>query len=417
MRARMRRVVRRISGRLRSDAGSSRAPRAADRKLRVLHLIYQYPNFSETYMHEEIRSLSSQYDIKVVTFKQSPDPRTHPFRYELIPYEGPGFIYGRLPEEVLRFETPGQQRLLSQLDTVVGEFKPDVMHGHYFEMTTVLHRLAERHQVPYTLRTHSQDVLSEPENELEALSRLANSPWCLRVLAFPGNRDRLIARGLAADKVVPCWPVVKFKAFYKPDPRPPTKRIMCAGPAIPKKAHGDFLELAAKLRDQGFGFDLYAKGPAAARVQLRNRALKNPARVTYADPERMPDIYPKYDWLVYPADREIGKVGLPVSIGEAMASGLGVCWQELPGRREEQLEYLGGAGFLFESIDELPAILSQPYPEEKRLQGLEAAKRYDIERHKFLLSEAWDQAISGGSRNGHAPLDSPATIGRRGPAA
>ena len=67
----------------------------------------------------------------------------------------------------------------------------------------------------------------------------------------------------------------------------------------------------------------------------------------------------------------INKVGLPVSIPEAQAAGVGVCWQEMPRRREEQLEFLGGAGFVVKSMAEVPAILAQPYPEEMRLRGIE----------------------------------------------
>lgn len=238
------------------------------------------------------------------------------------------------------------------------------------------------------------DVLSEPPEKLEALCQAANSPWCLRVLAFPANQDRLFAAGLAADKSAACWPVLNFARFHKPTRRPPTGRVMCAGPAIKKKAHSDFVELAAKMRGSGLKFDLYGAGPTVKSNRARNEETGNEVNITYADPDDMPDVYPRYDWLVYPADVRINKVGLPVAIAEAQASGVGVCWQELPGRRQEQLDYLGGGGFLFRSIDELPAILTRPYPEETRLRGLEAAKRCDIEHHKVLLSDVWEKAAA-----------------------
>jgi hypothetical protein len=145
------------------------------------------------------------------------------------------------------------------------------------------------------------------------------------------------------------------------------------------------------LRGSDLSLDLYADGPQLQWVRRYNEANGNPIRITYADPDDMPDVYPQYDWIVYPSDPEINKVGLPVALAEALASGIGVCWQELPGRRDEQLEFLGGAGYLFASIDEVPGIVSRPYPEEKRLAGYEAARRCDIERTKSLLSDAWPE--------------------------
>ncbi len=240
------------------------------------------------------------------------------------------------------------------------------------------------------------DVLSEPDNKLEAFSQAANVLWCKRVLAFPFSCDRLKARGLDADKVQACWPVINFQRFHKPENRPPTGRVMCNGAAIWKKAHTDFIDLAVMMRGQSdLKFDLYAEGPSKKATQEYNKTKGKPVNITYVDPEEMPDIYSRYDWLVYPSDPQINKVGLPVGIAEAHASGVGVCWQELPRRRQEQIEYLGGAGFLFKSLQELPDILSRPYPEEMRLNGFEAAKRCDIQGHKHLLADVWNEAMAG----------------------
>jgi glycosyltransferase involved in cell wall biosynthesis len=261
-------------------------------------------------------------------------------------------------------------------------------------MAALLKVLAERHHVPFTIRTHSMDILSEPDRKLEAYCRAANSPWCKRILAFPASGQTLIDHGLHPEKLRTTWPVLNFQLFYKPEPRSPTGRVMCAGPAIRKKAHNDFVDLAVMMRHSDLKFDLYAKGTLEKQTQKYNRANGGLVQVRYADPEEMPEIYPRYDWLVYPSAPEVNKVGLPISIAEAMASGIGVCWQELPGRRQEQLDFLGRAGHLYKSIDELPEILSRPYPEEKRQLGFESARRFDIEQHKHLLSDVWNQCGS-----------------------
>jgi hypothetical protein len=360
----------------------------------VLYFIVSYPTFSETYMHEEIRSLNDDYEIRIITYKTTHAPRREPFPYQVIPYQDPCLVYGRIEDIDVAFRSRSQRAFLRKVDRVVEEFQPDVLHGHYLGLALLLSQLSARHGVPFTIRTHSMDVLSEPRAKIEAICRAANSEWCRSVLTFPANRSRLAEAGLAEDKLVDCWPVVNFERFYRPERRVLTRRVMCAGPAIEKKAHDEFVDLGVMLRGSGLSFDLFADGPSIENTREYNEANGNPIRVTYADPDDMPSIYLQYDWLVYPSDRSINKVGFPVVIAEALASGIGVCWQELPGRRDEQLEFLGGAGCLFRSIEEVPAIITQPYPEEKRQAGFRAARRCDIERTKHLLSDAWPEPVA-----------------------
>ncbi len=363
------------------------------RRPRILIFIHSYPNYSETYMHEEIRSLIGQYDFKIITLWPSGYPRKDAFPFTLIQYNETSLVYGPIEEVNREFSSPHQQEFIEEVDAIIKDFKPDVMHAHYFGLGLLLNFLGERHKIPFTIRTHSMDILSEPQEKIDALCDAANSPWCKRVLAFPAFQDYLVESGLRPEKVVPCWPVVNFSRFFKPDHRAPTGKIACAGPAIPKKAHSDFIDLAMRMRESGLTFDLYTKGPHLATTQAYNEQAKNPVNIIYKDPDDMPDVYPHYDWFVYPSDPTLNKVGLPAAIAEAQANGLGVCWQELPGRRDEQLEFLGGGGYLFQCIEELPAILTQPYPDEMRQAGLNNAKKCDIEQHKVLLTEAWEQAI------------------------
>jgi len=356
---------------------------------RVLCFIVSYPTFSETYMHEEIRGLRDRFDIEIITYRRTEIPRKSAFPYRLIEYNDTCLQYGDWIAVDPHFRTEGQRRFIEAVDEVIREFRPDFMHAHYLGFALLLKHLGERHAIPWTVRTHSMDVLSEPEGKLQRLCAAANTEHCRRVLAFPGHRQRLTGAGLESGKLTDVWPVLNFQRFHRPEPREPTGRVLCAGPAIRKKAHEKFIELAATMADSSLRFDLYAAGPTLEACARRNTELQNPARITYADPDDMPDVYPWYDWLVYPSDTGINKVGLPLAAAEAMAAGLGVCLQELPGRREEQLDFLGGAGYLFSDIEEVPAILSAGYPDEKRRAGFESARRFDLQSHKHLLTDAW----------------------------
>ena len=86
---------------------------------------------------------------------------------------------------------------------------------------------------------------------------------------------------------------------------------------------------------------------------------------------------------------DLTEVNLPVALVEAQASGIGVCLQESPGRRQAQLDFLGGGGYLFGSIDEVPALISKPYAEDMQLAGLRNCWKCDVSVHKQMLDESW----------------------------
>lgn len=362
------------------------------KKQRVLVFIVQYPNFSETYMHEELRNLAENYDVHIITYKKSPFPRKETFNYTLIEYDLPCFVYYPFDQVDWSMTKHESVKFLAAIEEVIREFKPDILHAHYFGLTILLQHLAEIHKLPFTVRTHSMDVLREPAAKLEKLCALSNSAWSAGVLALPCFRQRLLDHGLAESKLVDCWPLINFERFYKPEKRAKSGKIICAGPSSPKKAHKDFVDLALKMKEAGSDlvFDLYTDGYTLQTTVDYNQSRGNPVGITYVDPDEMPQIYPQYDWLVYTADPKINRVGFPVGMVEAQASGLGILWQELPGRRQEQLSNLQGAGLLYKSIDEIPAIISQPYPEEMRQKGFERAKLCSAKDQSHLLTDLWD---------------------------
>lgn len=385
------RVQRRINSTLGRETRQVPLPGSRG-KPRILYLIVAYPTFSESYMHEEILALSKDFDIKIVTYTKSERARRESFEYELIEYKAPCLVYAPFPKVNLDFTDPAQIAFMGEMDRVIADFQPDMIHAHYMGLGFLAAKLADRHKIPFTLRSHSMDVLNEPVAKLEAYCEAINSPWCKRVLAFPHSVARLTSHGMNPDLLVPCWPITNFDAFHRPEKRALTHRVMCAGPAIKKKVHKEFVDLAAQMRGSSkYKFDLYCYGPLYWDTRDYNKSLNYPVSMKYADPDDMPNVFPRYDWMVYPSHTKINKVGLPCGVAEAMAAGIGVCWQELPGRREEQLDFLGGAGFLVASMDEVPAIISQPYPEEQRQAGFEAARRFDIQGHKHLLSDVWNQ--------------------------
>ena len=366
-----------------SSAPHALTPRS--NKPRVLFLLKEYPQISQTYIKNEIEALEADYEIGIVT-RKGPD----------IPFANHR-PYGFANE-------------MEEFVAATRAFKPDLLHTHYLTELRFIGELSRITGVPFTVRTHSFDTIAlrrknwkgRIKQMLRRQPPLERTPWfveglkamdselCLGVLGFPCARPWLLRAGVREAKLIDCFPVVRYDHFH--DRSQNGDAVMNTGVATDKKAMPDFLRLAKKV--PGREFNLYAMGYKTDWLKQQNEEMG--AGVNFVDPiepEAMPAEYKKHRWLVYTGDFAIPTVGWPMAIAEAQAAGVGVC---MPNLRPDLAQYVGeGAGILYDSIDELPAIVSAPVPDEMRERGFEQAKKSDIERHKHLLTDLWDDALCG----------------------
>ena len=354
-------------------------------KLRVLFLLREYPEIGQTFIKNEIEALEADYEIGILTRRRADvayaNSRPHGFASEM-------------------------EEFVAQVD----HFKPDVLHTHFLTELAFIGELSRRTGVPFTVRTHSCDTIGlrrrslgdrlrgmmrreQPPERTAWLAeglKAVDSDLCLGVLGFPCARPWMVRAGVNQAKLIDCFPVVRFAAFH--DRSPNGDAVMNIGPVAQTKAVPEFVRLARKVPDRAF--NLYALGSDTRWLEQRSAAVGARVHVMGAiEPEAMPAEYKKHRWLVYTGDLGAPAVGWPMAIAEAQASGVGVC---MPALRPDLTQYVGeGAGILYETIDELPAIVSAPVPEEMRIRGFEQARKSDIERHKHLLTNLWDDALAG----------------------
>jgi hypothetical protein len=265
----------------------------------------------------------------------------------------------------------------------------------------VLGKLARKTQIPFTVRAHSFDSLWQEEKSPFDVTRffsefysprhvrkavqLVNDDLCLGILAFPFARPRFEKAGIRGDKIVDCYPVVNYRRFY--DITPNGDAVMNVGAALGKKKMEDFIELATLV--PGLQFNLYALGYKVESLAEVNKARGYPVHIIPpVELEDMPREYKKHRWLVYTASKT-GRVGWPMAIAEAQASGVGVCMANI---RPDLREYVGEAGYLYDSLSEAVAIISKPFPEEMRQKGFQQAKKSNIFEHRDLLFGLWQKA-------------------------
>jgi glycosyltransferase involved in cell wall biosynthesis len=348
-------------------------------KPRVTYIVYHYPQISETYIKTEIEAVRDECDIQVVSLNRADVTyRNHP------PF--------------LQTDDPARIR------EAIEEFRPHVLHTHWLTQVPTLAYFAgyfrdspAKGQIPFTVRAHSFDVLGSDGRHVRRAAPMINSDLCLGVLTFPFTRGLFAAAGAREDKVYDGYPVVNYRRFHDRSPNQPG--VMNVGACLPKKQMADFLELAAQVPRKEF--DLYAMGYGVGEMRRLNEAAGRPVRVVPpVEPDDMPAEYKRHDWLVYTAARSDNTVGWPIAVAEAQAAGVGVC---VPNLRPDLTEYVGPAGFLYDSVGEVAEIVSGTVPADLRELGFEHAKKSDAFEHKRTLLALWRQAVGSDGTPGHAP--------------
>ena len=329
---------------------------------RALVIVERYPQLSETYIATEVAALERAGHLVGVRALKEPDcPLVEHVPFEMI--EG--------VQDVVR---------------ACEELQPTVLHTHYLHMAPLLVEASAATGLPFTLRTHSYDVIKRPKERLRSLCAMLNTSRCQAVLGFPFILDILRDHGLREELITPSFPVIDYDRFL--DRSPNGEGILNLGAAIVKKDMKGYVKFASKQPQ--LRFSLYPIGYRTQSLVDYNTKLGSPVDIHESvQPPEMPAVYKANNWLVYTASLRINMVGWPMAVAEAQASGLGVCLQT---NRPDAAEYLGGAGVAFKRPREVADLINRPVPEEMRERGFEVAARSDVKRHVAKLEEIWSAA-------------------------
>ena len=331
---------------------------------RVLYVLHEYPQISETYIASEIRAVKQHFQVKVTALR----PANLPYE-ECEPFEIVGEIVG--PQD------------LEQWIRVVRKFQPHIIHCHYITSTPLAFHLAQAAGGIFTARAHSFDVLDGNLGKHRSVVSAINSELCRGVLAFPFTIPIIRKIGIEEHRLVPCWPVADIKRFR--DRSENGSAVMNVGAALPKKNMPEFIRLASLCPD--ITFNLYGLGYRLDELVAMNAALGHPANIMPPiEPNKMLPEYKKHRWLVYTASQKLRTVGWPLSVAEAQAAGVGVIMQNI---RPDLREYIGPGAFLFDTIDEARRIIERPFPEDMREASFVHAEKSNVDQHIHLLMDLW----------------------------
>jgi hypothetical protein len=326
---------------------------------KILMIVQRYPQLSETYISTEVTGLFNANLLANLVALGAPNfPLEHHVPFSLL----------RDENEILR---------------VCSGVEVTALHTHYLHMGPLVSRVAQRLRLPFTLRTHSYDVLNVPPAILLNTCALLNRSSCAAVLGFPFVCQILRDHGLRYDLLHETWPVIDYHRFF--DMGPNADGVLNLGAALPKKNMRGYIEFAADYPMTRFS--LYPIGYQTADIVAYNTNLGSPVDIYLpVQPPDMPQVYKYHSWLVYTSSLTLNTVGWPLAIAEAQASGLGVCFQS---KRDDATTYIGGAGIVFTRFQEIADVVAGPVPRDMRELGFQVAARSDIVNHLQQLTAIW----------------------------
>lgn len=343
------------------------------KKRRVVYLLFHYPSITEAYIESEIRAVSHEYEVLVIAIDRDPKGITLYNQHSSFK-----MIHGE-----------------DQIETEIKNFNPHVVHAHRLFMLPRMLSLCGKLGLPFTVRSHAHDAIPSNDPRVadwmqrasSVLKEASSTNLCRGILAFPFTRQNLESWGVNSSKIFDCYPVIDFQRFYSNSPN--GDAVVNSGSYMPKKNMEDFLELGKRM--SGRKFRLYAVSSRMYAIEIlraKNQALGNPVQIMDpVQPENMPSEWKQAQWMVYTADRILANVGWPVSIAEAQAAGVGVCMANI---RPDLSSYVGDAGYLYDSLEQVEKIISVPFDNDRRLLGYEQAKKSDVFQHRRILLDLWN---------------------------
>lgn len=207
------------------------------------------------------------------------------------------------------------------------------LHAHFATRPTSVAFLASRLTgIPYSFTAHAMDIYKR-ELRLEALARKVEHARFVVTVSDYNKAHLEREAGAAPAKVLRVYNGIDLQRFA-PNGGPPSRgpfTLLCVARLVEKKGHRVLLDACALLRDRGVPFRclLVGKGKLRSEVQEQMWALDLAERVELLGPLTQSEVRQRYHEahaVVLPCliAADGNRDGLPVSIVEALASGVPV---------------------------------------------------------------------------------------------
>jgi len=205
------------------------------------------------------------------------------------------------------------------------------LHAHFAnEPTTVARLAASLAGVPFGFTAHATDIFKTSVDRRSLARTLASAEFVVTVSDF--NREYLTRAARAPANIVRLYNGIDLERF-SPNGGPPAGpfRILSVARLVEKKGLPDLIEACRVLRDRGLSFqcDIVGKGVLRSPLAAQIKQAGLSAIVRLVGPLTQLEVRERYHrshLYVLPAivGSDGNREGLPVSVVEALASGLPV---------------------------------------------------------------------------------------------
>jgi glycosyltransferase involved in cell wall biosynthesis len=302
--------------------------------LRIVFVLDQWPELSETFVVNELRALRRMgHSVRVQAARRAPRPNPEApadVDVELLdeagrPWRDLLWLAARRPAaclgDLVRRGRWRRQEWVRPLRVLAGPARHIVEHGDehlhaHFAAGAALDalRLARLTGRPYSVTAHAYDIFAQPRNLREKLERAA--------LVFTGChynvvRVRELAPGADVHEVVMG---VDACAFRRTRPLPGGRRVLAVGRLVEKKGFEVLVDAAALLGE----VEVLVVGDGPLRPALEERIARTGAPVALLGgraPAQVLDAMQDADVLAMPCvvARDGDRDSMPVVVKEAMA--------------------------------------------------------------------------------------------------
>jgi len=324
---------------------------ASVRPLRVLYVMWHYPQLSESYIETEIRCMQ-RWGVHVEVWHNT--DAVSPYPTSLKTHRG-------------------------SLEEAISLAKPDVIQVHWLSFAIQQHETLAAANLPVTVRLHGFDVTAATLADLRARS------WAKRIYAFPHQLKLADASDERMRNVYAAFDSTMFKPFSEKDPKLVVRTAAC----LASKDLPFFFQLAERLPDHRFvlaAVTCNGREDYVAHLRELHRSMNSKVELLFDAPrEQMADLMAQAGIYVHtvqrPGPMDSTPVGMPISIAEAMATGAYVLVADLP----EFVDYLGEAGAAYRDLDHATDIVASTADwshkdwQKARMNSIERAFQFHVD--------------------------------------
>lgn len=348
-------------------SAKSEVVQRASRKKRIGYVLRRFPSLSETFVLNEILGIEAlRTKVEIFSIMQPRDPKYHEgitrlksniryvptlddlkslFKYNRRAYKSFGRRYIKVfalcvltfkPMQIWRFLQAGY------IAERAREKRLEHLHAHFANRAANVAGLV--HQIsgiPYSFTAHAVDIYKNTVKPRILRKRMSNAEFVVTV----SNVNKHFLEELSPeskDKIVVVYNGIDLKRFRHVDrssKEPFT--ILCVGRMVEKKGLEYLIEACADLKSQGFDFKCNIIGKGKLRPKLNSMIaeldLKDQVKLAgVVTQDKIAQWFNEADAFVLPCiiAQDGNREGLPVSISEALASGLPVITTDVAGITE-----------------------------------------------------------------------------------